>query len=300
MYDTFNMEKFINRYIDYLENVKGASPHTIRNYSRDLFTLLDFLNGEKCTTTKLREFLTKLHEEGKKKSSIARTLSSIRSLFTFLQKKKLVEKNLAAPLVSPKNPRKIPTILDLEEMKLFLSMPDLSSYLGRRDQLIMELFYSSGIRLSELVALNKKDFYRSESLIKVMGKGKKERIVPVTSRCALLLQNYLNDKERFLKSSKHLVEFDKEAIFLNRFGERITGRSVDRFFATYQTKAGLAKKVTPHTLRHSIATHLLEKGMDLRSIQEILGHSTIATTTIYTQVSTELKRKVYNENHPLA
>ncbi|MCH9618522.1 MAG: Tyrosine recombinase XerD [Chlamydiia bacterium] len=294
------MEKLVESYIHYLENVKGASDHTIRNYSIDLQALLEFLDGRECTTKVLREFLGKLHDMGKKKSSIARTLSAIRSFYTFLQKRKLVKVNPTLTLMTPKNPRKIPVILDLIEIKHFMSAPDQTTYLGRRDRLIMELFYSSGIRLSELTALNRSHVYEKEGLIKVLGKGKKERVVPLTSRCRKLMMEYLSDKSRFTGSSKHLVEFDKEAVFLNRFGERITGRSVDRFFSAYQKKAGIVKKVTPHTLRHSIATHLLEKGMDLRSIQEILGHTTIATTTIYTQVSTELKNKVYKKHHPLA
>ena len=294
------MEILVDSYIKYLEDVKGCSEHTIRNYSIDLLSLLNFLGGRECTTKILREFLGNLHGLGKKKSSIARTLSAIRSFYTYLQKEKLVKDNPTISLMTPKNPRKIPTILDFEEIKLFISTPDSSTYLGKRDRLIMELFYSSGIRLSELTSLNRSHIYGSESLIKVLGKGKKERMVPLTTRCNALLSSYLSDKDRFKSSSKHLLEFDKEAVFLNRFGERITGRSIDRMFSAYQKKAGIAKKVTPHTLRHSIATHLLEKGMDLRSIQEILGHTTIATTTIYTQVSSELKSKVYQESHPLA
>lgn len=294
------MKNFVDCYIKYLENVKGASLHTIRNYSIDLAALLDFLEGADCTAELLREFLGKLHKQGKKKSSIARTLSAIRSFYTFLQKEKLTKQNPTLCLMTPKNPRKIPVILDLDEIKLFMMTPDESTYLGKRDRLIIELFYSCGIRLSELIALDRSHVYLSEGLIKVLGKGKKERVVPITSRCSRLLDGYLNDKNRFKSSSKHLLEFDKEAVFLNRFGERITGRSVDRLFSAYQKKAGIVKKVTPHTLRHSIATHLLEKGMDLRSIQEILGHTTIATTTIYTQVSTELKNKVYKKHHPLA
>jgi integrase/recombinase XerC len=294
------MKNLVESYIKYLEDVKGASGHTIRNYSIDLFALLDFLEGQECTTKLLREFLGKLHEMGKKKSSIARTLSAIRSFYTFLQKEKLTKDNPTLTLMTPKNPRKIPVILDLDEIKLFMKAPDETTYLGRRDRLIIELFYSSGIRLSELTSLDRAHVYESESLIKVLGKGKKERMVPLTRRCSKLLTVYLTDKSRFKGSSKHLLEFDKEAVFLNRFGERITGRSVDRLFSAYQKKADIVKKVTPHTLRHSIATHLLEKGMDLRSIQEILGHTTIATTTIYTQVSTELKNKVYKKHHPLA
>lgn len=191
-------------------------------------------------------------------------------------------------------------ILDSEEIKKFMQTPDESSYLGLRDKVIIELFYSCGIRLSELVNLDKNNIYTNEGVIKVFGKGNKERIVPLTKRCNLLLKNYLEDPKRFQTLEKHLREFDKKAVFLNRFGERITTRSIDRIFNFYQKKAEIVKKVTPHTLRHSIATHLLEKGMDLRSIQEMLGHSTIVTTTIYTQVSAKLKLAAYQNFHPLA
>ena len=291
---------WLTSYIDYLENVKGASEHTVRNYFIDLNSLYDFLGKRRCTTKLLREFLATLYNQGKKKSSIARTLSAIRSFFTFLQKHKIIKENPAKTLQTPKTTRKIPCILNIEEIKKFMNAADSASYLGLRDRLIIEMFYCSGIRLSELVGLNKENVYQNEGVIKVLGKGKKERIVPLTKRCNIMLHSYLNHKKRFKSCEKHLLEFDKTAIFLNRFGERITARSIDRMFTSYQKKAEIVKKVTPHTLRHSIATHLLEKGMDLRSIQEILGHSTIVTTTIYTQVSTELKKAVYKKHHPFA
>ncbi len=292
--------KWIDLYIDYLENVKGSSPHTIRNYSIDLFALLEFLKDRKCSPESLREFLGKLHYDGKMKSSIARSLSAIRSFYTFLQRKKVVKENPTITLQTPKSVRKIPSILEVEEIKELMELPDMNTYLGLRDRVIIELFYSSGIRLSELVGLDKSHYYPEESMMKVLGKGDKERIVPLTNRCNKMLLNYLSHDKRLQSIEKHLPEFDKKAVFLNRFGERITPRSIDRLFVGYQKRMGIVKKITPHTLRHSIATHLLEKGMDLRSIQEILGHTTIATTTIYTRVSKELKNRVYKDHHPLA
>lgn len=238
--------------------------------------------------------------KGKKKSSIARNLSAIASFYSYLQKNKLKQINPTQTLQTPKQQRKIPVILDLEEIKKFMETPDVSSYLGQRDKAIIELFYSSGIRLSELVNLDKSNIYFKEGVIKVFGKGNKERVVPLTTRCKLTLKSYLENSKRFENLEKHLGEFDKKAVFLNRFGERITTRSIDRIFNIYQKKAEIVKKVTPHTLRHSIATHLLEKGMDLRSIQEMLGHTTIVTTTIYTQVSAKLKLSAYQNFHPLA
>jgi len=292
------MEKNIEEFTHYLESVKGASSHTVRNYTLDLRALSDFLGDKKGSAPLIREFLGNLHAKGKKKSSIARTLSAIRSFYTFLQREKYIKENPAITLQRPKTVRKIPMILSLEEIKLFMSTPDTTTYLGFRDAVIIELFYSSGIRVSELVSLNRKHFYPGDVAIKVLGKGKKERIVPLTQRCCSLLERYITDPKRFMDVEHHLKEFDKEAIFLNCFGEKMTPRSINRLFSHYQKQAQMAKKITPHTLRHSIATHLLERGMDLRSIQEILGHTTIATTTIYTQVSSTLKNKSYQEHHP--
>ncbi|MCH9621298.1 MAG: Tyrosine recombinase XerD [Chlamydiia bacterium] len=291
---------WIEDFICYLEDVRGCSEHTVRNYSIDLYAYSEFLGSRRATAFLIREFLASLYESGKKKSTIARTTSAIRSFYTFLLREKKIKENPAITLQTPKNVRKIPVILDIDEIKLFMEGVDVSVYLGLRDRLIIEMFYSSGIRLSELVSLDRSHIYKNESLIKVLGKGKKERIVPLTTRCNKMLDDYLTHSKRFKAQEKHLAEFDKEAVFLNRFGERISPRSIDRMFAETQEKTGISKKVTPHTLRHSIATHLLENGMDLRSIQEILGHTTISTTTIYTQVSKELKKRVYEEFHPLA
>lgn len=290
----------VKKYLEYLEFVKGASPHTIRNYSMDLKLLENFLQGKKVTSKSLREFLASMHQAGKSKSSIARTLSAIKAFYAFIFRQKLIKSNPALFLQTPKRTRKIPIILELEEIKLFMQTPNASNYLGFRDKVILELFYSSGIRLSELVSLDKENVNLKEKWIKVLGKGNKERLVPITSRCGKYLGEYLMHKDRIRGSNKHLEEFDKKAVFLNRFGERISSRSVDRMFVSYQKRSGIAKKITPHLLRHSIATHLLDKGMDLRYIQEMLGHTTIATTTIYTKVTSELKSKNYKKYHPFS
>ena len=164
----------------------------------------------------------------------------------------------------------------------------------------MELFYSSGLRVSELVDLNRPDFDPQSLLLKVRGKGKKERIVPITQNASTWLSSYLNHPERHKEIDGHLPEVDPNAIFLNKLGTRLTTRSVDRNFDKYLTISGLAGKVTPHTIRHTIATHWLENGMDLKTIQTLLGHRSLATTTIYTHVNTKLKQKVYQESHPRA
>ncbi len=164
----------------------------------------------------------------------------------------------------------------------------------------MELFYSSGLRVSELVALNRSDVDAKNLLIKLRGKGKKERIVPITKNAAEWIQTYLEHPERYLDVDGHQAQVDSDAVFLNKLGTRLTLRSVDRGFDKYLKASGIANKITPHTIRHTIATHWLENGMDLKTIQVLLGHSSLATTTIYTQVSTKLKKKVYDKAHPRA
>ena len=165
---------------------------------------------------------------------------------------------------------------------------------------MMELFYSSGLRLSELAGLDRQDCDLANLTVKLRGKGKKERIVPITKNAAAWIESYLHHPERHLKTEVHAPQIDEQAIFLNKHGYRLTTRSIDRLFDQHLTQSGLAGKITPHTLRHSIATHWLENGMDLKTIQLLLGHSSPTTTTIYTQVSTKLKKKVYDQAHPRA
>jgi integrase/recombinase XerC len=185
-------------------------------------------------------------------------------------------------------------------VKVLFEQPDLSNYLGLRDRTMMELFYSSGLRLSELIGLSRSDLDLDNLLIKVHGKGRRERVSPITNTAASWLKKYLNHIDRYVENDQHMPEVDKEAIFLNRYGKRISCRSVDRLFQGYLRSSGLAGTITPHTIRHTIATALLENGMDLKTIQALLGHKSLATTTIYTQVSTKLKKKVYDETHPRA
>ncbi|MEI6243007.1 MAG: tyrosine-type recombinase/integrase, partial [Chlamydiota bacterium] len=172
--------------------------------------------------------------------------------------------------------------------------------LGYRDRSTMELFYSSGLRLSELVQLNRQDLDTGRGVLHIRGKGKKGRVVPITKTAMEWIVSYLNHEERLVKTTEHEAEEDTEAIFLNKWGRRLTVRSIDRHFQTYLKQSGLLGKITPHTIRHTIATHWLEKGMDLKTIQLLLGHSSLSTTTIYTHVSPKLKRAVYDKTHPRA
>lgn len=322
------------RFLKHLKVVKNASEHTIRNYSIDLnsfkvFLEQEFLKGAKpedlpakiCYKSNyeerwkendtalplqainrqhIRGFLVYLNNGKSNKSTIARRLSSLRTFMRFAVAQNLIPMNPAEEIETPKLEKRIPVSLSYEQVVHLLEQPDAVAYLGLRDRAIMELFYSSGLRASELVGLNRRDFDRQELLIKLRGKGKKERVIPITKNAAEWVIAYLEHLERHLDTDGHLAEVDSEAIFLNRLGTRITLRSVDRNFRKYLRASGLSDNITPHTIRHTIATHWLEKGMDLKTIQILLGHSSLSTTTIYTRVSTKLKKEAYDQAHPRA
>lgn len=286
------LKQFCSEYLDYLKIIKDASPHTLRNYAIDLHEFIAFNQEQSVDRKSIREFLATLHEQGKSKRTIARKLSSIKSFFKHALIQKWLDSNPAEELESPKIDRSIPPSLIYDQVEKLFNQPKIDTYLGLRDRTIMELFYSSGLRLSELVGLNKSDYDPQSFLVKLKGKGKKERIVPITQNAASWIKRYLENAER--------TESDEQAIFLNKNGARLTARSVDRNFKQYLKQSSLSARITPHTIRHTIATHWLENGMDLKTIQALLGHSSLATTTIYTQVSTKLKKKVHENAHPRA
>lgn len=290
-------DESVERFLEHLKVVKNASPHTLRNYGIDLALFGDYLENAKINLQSidrktLRGFLAKLSEQKQNKRTIARRLSSLRSFFKYAHSNALITANPAEELESPKLDKKIPVSMNYQQVEHLFSQPDTSTYLGFRDRTMMELFYSSGLRVSELTGLNHADFDAKSLTLKLKGKGRKERIVPITNNAAKWLNEYINHPER--------IEEDAEAIFLNKHGTRLSVRSVDRKFDQYLTESGLSGKITPHTIRHTIATHWLERGMDLKTIQVLLGHSSLTTTTIYTQVSPKLKKKVYDEAHPRA
>jgi len=315
------------QFLHHLATIKLASQHTVRNYAIDINALKHFyeekiLNLEeekrspKVSPTSqlpegslpltsfdrqtMRQFLAHLHERNTKKRTQVRRLSSLHSFFTYCVKQGWRESNPLETLERPKLDKRLPYCLSYEELQRLFDQPDVSNYLGFRDRTIMELFYSSGLRVSELVTLNREDFKKESLLLHLKGKGKKERVVPITQNAADWISNYLHHPERHKDIDGHLAEVDSQAIFLNRSGTRLTTRSVDRKFDQYLTSSGLAGKVTPHTIRHTIATHWLENGMDLKTIQMLLGHSSLATTTLYTQVSNKFKKEVYDKAHPRA
>ncbi|MCH9609402.1 MAG: Tyrosine recombinase XerC [Chlamydiales bacterium] len=307
------------KFLDYLRSVKNSSEHTVRNYAIDINSLLNFLEPhlEKINYMEeysqrenkqeiafslvdrkvIRAFLAELNVN---KRTIVRRLSSLRSFFKFCQNEEWISHNPLEQIESPKLDKRLPSSLSFEQIKHLFDQPDTKTYLGCRDRCIMELFYSSGLRVSELVQLNRTDFDQRGLLLRLKGKGKKERIVPITKNAAEWISTYLDHAERHKNHAGHLAEADPQAIFLNRNGTRLSPRSVDRKFDKYLTASGLAGKVTPHTIRHTIATHWLENGMDLKTIQLLLGHSSLTTTTLYTHVSTRLKKEVYDKAHPRA
>ena len=296
------MKEVKHKFLDYLRVVKNASAHTIRNYELDLeaFRLyakdISFPQVDKKI---VRNYLSHLNMKSMTKRTILRRLSSLRSFFKYLTKENILSQNPLDDIEGLKLDKTIPSPLSYAQVDRLFEQPDTKSYLGFRDRCIMELFYSSGLRISELVGLNRSDFNAENLTLRVQGKGKKERVIPITKSAAEWILRYLSHPERKIEGGQHQAELDEQAIFLNKWGTRLTIRSIDRHFKHYLLTSGLAAKITPHTIRHTIATHWLEKGMDLKTIQTLLGHSSLATTTIYTQVSTRLKKEVYDKTHPL-
>jgi len=299
------MEKEIDFFLTHLQVFKHASSHTIRNYSIDLNNFTAYLNKKnislnEVTRKVIREYLSELNLLNLQKKSIQRKVSSLRSFFRYLCKFQGRENDPMEQIESMKQAVTVPKALSQEEIKIFFQQPDLDTYLGLRDRVMLEVFYSSGLRVSELQGMNKEDLDFSSRLLTVKGKGNKVRIVPITNNSIEWLTRYLNHPERLIKNDFHDAEQDYQAVFLNRFGHRITTRSIDRLFKQYLLQSGLSSRITPHVIRHSIATHWLENGMNLKIIQEILGHESLATTQIYTKVTKGYKIEGYSKAHPLA
>jgi integrase/recombinase XerC len=297
------MQEVKKRFLGYLQIAKNVSKHTIRAYGLDLEAFQEFIKEipiERIDKRVIRDFLAHLNLKQAKKRTILRHLSTLRSFFKYLMKEGKLSHNPLEEIQSPKLEKTIPSPLSLAQVQSLFDQPDTHTYLGLRDRCIMELFYSSGLRISELAGLSRADFDSVNLTLRIQGKGKKERVIPITQNASTWITGYLNHLERMRDGDHHRAEVDHEAIFLNKWGKRLSVRSIDRNFRHYLLSSGLSAKITPHTIRHTIATHWLEKGMDLKTIQTLLGHSCLATTTIYTQVSMHLKKDVYEKTHPLS
>ena len=290
------MQDYINKYLAHIEHNRNFSPQTLRAYRNDLHQYLSFLTAEGCsnlgdvTRLLLRKFLAFLKKnQDYSKTTVARKLASIRSLYKFLCREGILELNPVENVRSPKLDRNLPGFMSINETETLLNTPNLSALSGARDSAIMETLYSTGMRVSELIGINVTDVDFDKGLVKVKGKGKKERLLPIGNHALHAIQLYRNKRGS-----------DKQALFLNNRGGRLTERSVARMLEKYVKKAGINLNVSPHTFRHSFATHLLDRGADLRSVQELLGHANLSTTQIYTHITTERLRQVYDKAHPRA
>jgi integrase/recombinase XerC len=298
------MRPQIGHFLQYLSVERGASPHTLKGYREDLHALAEYLaDGEGqspapggITTNELRGFLSALHEAGYAKSSISRRLASVRSFMKFGQREGWAKANPAKALRNPRKSRKLPHFLTTDEIGKLLSAPKGESAAAIRDRAILETAYSAGLRVSELVGLNDGDLDCAAGIARIRGKGKKERLAPIGSYAMKALKRWhevrkLSDREKKGREAP---------VFTNKFGTRLTTRSVARMLEKYLKETGLDQRTSPHTLRHSFATHLLDRGADIRSVQELLGHKSLVTTQIYTHVSTANLRAAYEKAHPRA
>lgn len=287
-----DMSHPIVKFLTYLEIERNYSDHTILNYKIDLDEFFDFLNGLSLKDVDypvLRRYVAHIRQRNLRPRSVARKLSCLRSFFKYLQREGIVDKNPATLLMTPKLDRKLPNFLSEGEAEALMESPKHDKALELRDRAIFETLYSTGIRVSELVGLNENSVDMIGNVIRVMGKGKKERIVPIGDKAIEAIREYC---EKRLKKS--------QALFLNKGGQRLTTRSIGNIINKYIQRTSIHKKISPHALRHSFATHLLNRGADLRSVQELLGHQNLSTTQIYTHLTTEKLRNVYNQAHPRA
>ena len=298
------MQTAIARFLRYLHVERNASDLTVKSYREDLACLVEYLNGvsgrspepRAITTADLRGYVAALHEAGYAKSSVARRLATLRSFFRFAQREGLAEHNPAKPLRNPRRDRKLPHFLTTEEIARLLEIPPANEPFGRRDRAILETIYSAGLRVSEAVGVNEEDLDMSAGLVRVRGKGKRERLAPLGSFALRAVTRWLEDR----CLSPREPRGGGSPVFVNKFGRRLTTRSVARLLEKHIRQAGLDTRTTPHTLRHSFATHLLDRGADIRSVQELLGHKSLVTTQIYTHLSTAGLREAYERAHPRA
>ena len=306
------LEEYLRQFLEHLRYERNVSAHTLRNYSSDLEQFHQHIapakvDGKRASVSvkdidhlTIREWMAALHAENKKKTSIARKLASLRTFFQFLVREGIQENNPAKLVATPKVERKLPNHLSMEDAVRFIESPDLENDLGRRDRAILEFLYATGMRVGELTNLNLKDIDFREKLVRVTGKRKKQRILPFGEPALQSLMFYLNESRPTFLGNCPPADRDEQAVFLNYQGTRITTRSVGRMVDKYIKQVADIHDISPHSLRHSFATHLLDSGADLRDIQELLGHVRLSTTQIYTHVSMEKLIEVYDRSHPKA
>ncbi|WP_338749938.1 site-specific tyrosine recombinase XerD [Bacillus sp. FJAT-52991] len=297
------MKDQLQDFIHYMVVEKGLAKNTIAAYERDLKRYLLYLEKveqlsslNEVTRVHIVQFLNELKTEGKSSKTIARHVASVRSFHQFLLREKAVDQDPSVHIETPQTEKKLPKVLNLSEVEALMEAPDRSTPFGLRDQAMLELLYATGIRVSELTSLNLEDIHLTMGFVRCFGKGNKERIIPIGKTAIHVLETYLQDGRPKLKSAKHTTE----ALFLNHHGNRLTRQGFWKILKALAQKSNIQKDLTPHTLRHSFATHLLENGADLRAVQEMLGHADISTTQIYTHVTKTRMKDVYTKFHPRA
>ncbi len=301
------MKEFLAMFEEYLKVEKNRSRHTVEAYTRDLYQFQAFLTGKAggvgikgIDHLTVRRYIGSLYKK-EKKSSIGRKLASIRSFFDFMIKKGYMANNPAGMVSIPKREKTLPSFISVDEAFALMEVPQGSSLGKLRDRAILELLYSCGLRVSELVGLDKNDIDLKEGVLKVMGKGSKERIVPIGEKAVSAIEEYLNIRGQGsgVRGQQKPTQINRP-LFVNLRGGRLTQRSVERLVKKYTSGLAVGKRVTPHSLRHTFATHLLDNGADLRGIQEMLGHASLSTTQKYTHLSMDRLMAVYDKTHPKA
>lgn len=293
-------DSHIESFLAYALTERGLSPRSVEAYERDLREFAAFARSRGARSpadvsrAAITIYLVTLRRRGKAPATVKRRAAALRAFYRFLLHEDLVTADPTLDLASPRLLHRLPRVLTVEEVARLLAMPDASAARGRRDRAMLELMYASGLRVSETVALDLSDIDLVHELVRCLGKGNKERIVPVGTQAVRALRDYLGQgRPRLIRGRR-----PTQALFVNRWGRRLTRQGCWKLVRTYARAAGITKPLTPHVLRHSFATHLLERGADLRAVQEMLGHASISTTQVYTHVTRERLREVYRQAHP--
>lgn len=295
------MNKYLEKFMEYIEYEKNYSFYTEQGYERDIISFFEFLKSENINNIKdvdykiIRRYLMQMYDKEYSKKTIARNVSTLKSFFKFLTSENIIENNPTLLISNPKLDKKLPNYVTYEELESLLKIPDQTTKLGLRDALIMEILYSTGIRVSELVNIKLSDISFSSKQIKIFGKGSKERYVMFGQVCNNLLDKYIGSSRVEILNGK-----SNSFLILNNRGNKMSERGVEIIISNIVKRSGLKIHVTPHTFRHTFATHLLNEGADLKSVQQLLGHENLSTTQVYTHISNDRLRNVYLNNHPRA
>lgn len=294
-YNVMYMDKYVEDFINYLEYERNYSNNTVIAYKNNIAKFIDYINMDikNVDYDTVRKYISYLYEQKYQAKSISRMISSLRSFFKYLKINHIINNNPMTLISNPKVEKKLPKYLTINEVESILNAPNMNDKVGIRDAFILELLYVSGIRVSELVNIKVNDIELSENRIKILGKGSKERYVLYGSRCKELLNKYMSVRNKFLK-------VPNDYLILSKTGRKINTREVRNIINRIKIKAGISISISPHTFRHTFATHMLNEGADIRAVQELLGHENLSTTTIYTHLTNEKLRRTYLNTHPRA